>query len=460
MDYDEALRYIQSFTDYEKQTGYSYSEKTFDLRRPRALLSLMDDPHMRFPSVLVAGTKGKGSTSAMISSILRASGRRVGFYSQPHLHTFRERITIDGELITPLQLAEAVEAVVPAVEGLRGSRPDLGIPTSYEVATAAAMHFFTVQAPDLVVLEVGLGGRLDATNVVEPLVSVITPISLDHVQLLGDTIGEIAGEKAGIIKEHGLVVSSDQAAEAMEVIERTAMERKARLVRAIPPVADSTGGSERPPGGGADVERARPIRDRSEATLRGPSGVAYRVRLPLLGVHQLSNAATAIATVEMLAERGVRATSEAVEEGLAQVRWPGRLEIVSRAPLVVVDGAHNGDSAQRLAAALRENFEYRRLILVLAASADKDVGGIVGGLAPDGPAVIATRSRHARAADPETLAAEARRRGLRVEIAPDISAAMERAASLAEPSDLICVTGSLFIVADARTYYGLGIGAE
>jgi dihydrofolate synthase / folylpolyglutamate synthase len=156
----------------------------------------------------------------------------------------------------------------------------------------------------------------------------------------------------------------------------------------------------------------------------------------------------------------VRATSEAVEEGLAQVRWPGRLEIVSRAPLVVVDGAHNGDSAQRLAAALRENFEYRRLILVLAASADKDVGGIVGGLAPDGPAVIATRSRHARAADPETLAAEARRRGLRVEIAPDISAAMERAASLAEPSDLICVTGSLFIVADARTYYGLGIGAE
>jgi dihydrofolate synthase / folylpolyglutamate synthase len=301
MDYDEALRYIQSFTDYEKQTGYSYSEKTFDLRRPRALLSLMDDPHMRFPSVLVAGTKGKGSTSAMISSILRASGRRVGFYSQPHLHTFRERITIDGELITPLQLAEAVEAVVPAVEGLRGSRPDLGIPTSYEVATAAAMHFFAVQAPDLVVLEVGLGGRLDATNVVEPLVSVITPISLDHVQLLGDTIGEIAGEKAGIIKEHGLVVSSDQAAEAMEVIERTAMERKARLVRAIPPVADSTGGSERPPGGGADVERARPIRDRSEATLRGPSGVAYRVRLPLLGVHQLSNAATAIATVEMLA---------------------------------------------------------------------------------------------------------------------------------------------------------------
>jgi dihydrofolate synthase / folylpolyglutamate synthase len=460
MDYDEALRYIYSFTDYEKQTGYSYSEETFDLRRPRALLALMGEPHLEFPSLLVAGTKGKGSTSAMIASILRASGRRVGLYSQPHLHTFRERISIDGDLISPSQLAEAVKSVAPAVEELRRSRPDLGAPTSYEVATAAAMRFFAVQAPDLVVLEVGLGGRLDATNVVDPLVSVITTISLDHVQILGETLPQIAGEKAGIIKEKGLVVSSEQADEAMAVISRTALERRARLVVAAPRFEEAAEVGEQPDAREASHSRSRPLRERSDATMRGPSGTLYRVRLPLLGAHQLSNAATAIAAVELLAERGFPAEPKAMEEGLAQVRWPGRLEIVSREPLVVVDGAHNGDSAQKLAAALRENFEYRRLILVLATSADKDVGSIVEGLASENPLVIATRSSHPRAGDPATVAGEARKQGLPQEMAPDIASAIERAVALAEPSDLICVTGSLFIVADARDYYGLGTSDE
>jgi dihydrofolate synthase / folylpolyglutamate synthase len=459
MDYDEALRYIYSFTDYEKQTGYSYSEAVFDLRRPRALLALMGDPQLRFPALLVAGTKGKGSTSAMIASILRASGRRVGLYSQPHLHTFRERISIDGTLISPSQLAEAVASAAPAVEELRRSRPELGVPTSYEVATAAAMRFFAGQAPDLVVLEVGLGGRLDATNVVDPLVSVITAISLDHVQILGNTLAEIATEKAGIIKESGVVVTAPQDEEAMAVIERTALERGARLVVAQRGVHASEDG-ERPTGDEPRVQHARPLRERSDSTLLGPSGTRYRVRLPLLGAHQLSNAATAIAAVEMIAERGFPVTPEAMEEGLSQVRWPGRLEIVSRKPLVVVDGAHNGDSARKLAAALRENFAYHRLVLVLATSADKDVGAIVGGLAGEKPAVIATRSRHPRAADADAVASEARRHGLEVQTAADIHSAMELAVALAEPSDLICVTGSLFIVADAREYYGLNTNDE
>lgn len=463
MDYDEALQYIYSFTDYEKKVGYSYSEATFDLRRPRALLAHMGDPHLHFPSLLIAGTKGKGSTAAMISSILRASGRRVGLYSQPHLHTFRERISIDGEIISPEQMAAAVEAVVPAVKRLTEPEAELGMPTTYEVATAAAMHFFAQQAPEVVILEVGLGGRLDATNVVDPLISVITSISLDHVQILGQTLSQIASEKAGIIKEHGLVVSSEQPEEAMAVIRRTASERGARLVVATPRVGVDAAPEEPRSGEGparlrdSGVERARPLRERTDVTLMGPSGSSYRVRLPLLGAHQLANAATAIAAIELLAERGLRVDTRAVESGLARVEWPGRLEIVSREPLVVVDGAHNGESARKLAAALRENFAYQRLILVLGTSADKDVPAIVQGLAAESPLVVATRSRHARAAEPERVAAEARKHGLEVQTEADVPSAIGLALSLSGPGDLVCVTGSLFIVADAREYYGLGV---
>ena len=459
MDYDEALNYIYSFTDYEKKVGYGYSEETFDLRRPMELLSLMGDPQLRFPSLLIAGTKGKGSTAAMVSSILRASGRRAGLYSQPHLHTFRERISIDDRIISPEEMAESVEAVVPAVDAIRSSRPDLGMPTTYEVTTAAAMHFFASRAPDIVVLEVGLGGRLDATNVVVPLLSVITPISLDHVQILGQTLAQIASEKAGIIKERGVVVSSQQDEAAMAVIRRTAADRGARLVVANPDIVESAGPGNAgvPAGRSARVQRAALVRETTDVTMRGPSGKLYQFRLPLLGAHQLSNAATAIAAVEQLAGLGFPVDGESVERGLNQVRWPGRLEVVSREPLVVVDGAHNGDSAQKLAVALRENFAYRRLVLVLATSADKDIKAIVGALAPEGPLVIATRSRHSRAADPETVADEARSQGLAVETAPDLPSAMATATARSEPGDLICVTGSLFIVADAREHYGLAV---
>ncbi len=455
MNYQEALHYIDSLTDYEKRTGYAYSAATFDLRRPRALLALLGDPQLRFPSVLVAGTKGKGSTATMVASILRASGRRVGLYSQPHLHTFRERIRVDDRLISPEQLASAVETVAPAVDQLLRTQPDLGVPTSYEVATAAAMLFFARQSPDLVVLEVGLGGRLDATNVVNPLVSAITPISLDHVQLLGDTLPKIAAEKAGIIKDGGTVVSSEQAEEAVEVIRRIATERGARLVVARPEPSGPPNEGETRPQALREGEPARPRRERTRAILRGPSGRPYKVDLPLLGAHQLSNAATAIAVVEELGNKGFPVNQEAVERGLSQLRWPGRLEIVSHHPLVVVDGAHNGDSAQKLAAALREGFLYRRLILVLGTSSDKDLPGIIGALAPLASAVVATRSHHARAAAPELLASEARRHCPHAETAPDLPTALARAIALASPSDLVCATGSLYTVADARDHFGL-----
>jgi dihydrofolate synthase/folylpolyglutamate synthase len=452
MDYSAALRYLYSFTDYEKKTGYSAAE-SFDLRRPRELLALLSDPQLRFPSVLVAGTKGKGSTSVMVASILQAAGLRVGLYSQPHLHTFRERIRVNGVLIAPEEMAAAVEAVVPAVEELKRSRPDLGVPTTYEVATAAAMHYFASRQPDLVVLEVGLGGRLDATNVVTPLVSVITPVSLDHVQILGNTIAQIAHEKAGIIKEQGLVVAADQTAEGLEVIRQVAAERSARLLVARPDLLE--GPEESPTAPLDERSPAHPRRERTRAILRGPSGHTYRIDLPLLGAHQVANAATAIAVVEELAEKGFPVGREAVESGIAGVKWPGRLEILRREPLVVADGAHNGESARKLAIALRENFAYRRLILVLATSSDKDVEGIVAALGPGASVVIATRSHHPRAAEPGRLAEASRKLCRQVEVAPNLQSAIGLATALADPGDLICVTGSLFIVADARDHYGL-----
>ncbi len=452
MDYAEALRYLYSFTDYEKKTGYSAAE-SFDLRRPQELLALLGAPQNRFPSILVAGTKGKGSTSVMVASILQAAGLRVGLYSQPHLHTFRERIRVNGRLISPEETARAMEAVIPAVDELRMNRPDLGVPTTYEVATAMAMHYFASQQLDLVILEVGLGGRLDAANVVTPLVSVITPVSLDHVQILGNSITEIAREKAGIIKERGVVVAADQTEEGLRVIRRVAAERSAQLLVARPDLLESP--EEQPAAALEEGEPAVPTRERTRAVLRGPSGEAYRVELPLLGTHQLANAATAIAIVEQLVKKGFSVGHEAVERGLRQVRWPGRLEILQRQPLVVADGAHNGDSARKLASALRESFVYRRLILVLATSADKDVEGIVAALGTEASMVIATRSRHPRAADPERLATVAREACPQVEVTSSFASAIGMATALAEPGDLICVTGSLFVVADARDHFGL-----
>ncbi|HEX9015567.1 MAG TPA: folylpolyglutamate synthase/dihydrofolate synthase family protein [Chloroflexota bacterium] len=459
MNYQDALGYLQTLTDFEKKTGYTYATAGFDLRRPRALLEVLGNPQLRFPSIVVAGTKGKGSTSAMIASILRASGRSVGLYSQPHLHTFRERIRVDDTIITPEEFASAVEAVVPVVEEFVRRYPDLGMPTSYEAATAAALVFFARKAPDIVVLEVGLGGRLDAVNVVEPLVSVITPVSLDHVQILGNTVAEIASEKAGIIKERGVVVAAEQDEEAMGVIRRVARERSARLIEARPDVA----GPAVPEDGRPEIrpgEHARPRRTSTEVSLRGTAGAVYRLRLPLLGAHQVANAATAIAVIEQLEGMGVVAGREAIEAGLASVKWPGRLEVVSEAPLVVVDGAHNGDSARKLAAALTEEFLYRRLILVLGTSTDKDVEGIIAALGPIADIAIATRSRHPRAADPERLAAELRRHSHDVRLAPDVPKALSLATGLADSADLICATGSLFTVADARDHYGLAVDKD
>jgi len=381
MDYEGALKYILSFTDFERSPAILYSAANFDLRRMEELLGRLDNPHLWARSIHVAGTKGKGSTVAMIASALGASGYRTGLYISPHLHTFRERISIDGENIAEGELATLVHRLQPEVEAVN-RRHAYGELTTFEILTAIAFTYFREREVDFQVLEVGLGGRLDATNVVKAEVSVITSISLDHAEVLGDSLAKIAGEKAGIIKTGAIVVTSPQRREAEEVIKEACRQKGARLIAV-----------------GRDVTWKKLAGDLLGQSLQVKGQAdSYNLTIPLLGDHQLANAATAVAALEAL---GLPA--ESIAAGLAKVHWPGRMEILRHDPLFLVDGAHNADSARRLKEAIEKYFNFDRLILIIGASSDKDIAGIAGELASLTSFAIVTRSRHPRAVAPSLL---------------------------------------------------------
>lgn len=430
MNYQAALSYILSFTDYEKLPAFLYTAANFDLRRMAELLQRVGNPHLTSPAIHVAGTKGKGSTAAMIASALSAAGHRTGLYTSPHLHTFRERLTIDGEMITEEEFSALTQRLQPEI-GEVNRRHNYGELTTFEILTALAFAFFGERRVDFQVLEVGLGGRLDATNVVTPRLSVITSISLDHAEVLGDSLAEIAREKAGIIKPGALVVSAPQPGEAEVVIEEVCRHNRAGLIAV-----------------GRDVTWKKLTSDLAGQSFEvtGKAG-SYQLTIPLLGGHQLENAATAVAALEAL---GIG--HDDIARGLAQVRWPGRLEVLRHEPLFLVDGAHNADSARRLKEAIEEYLRFDRLILIAGASSDKDIAGIVGELAPLSSLIIVTRSRHPRALAPALLLEELERQGAKGEMAENVSSAVERALAIAKPGDLICATGSLFVAAEAREY--------
>ena len=430
MNYQEALSYILSFTDYEKLPAFLYTPANFDLRRMAELLQRVGNPHLTSRAIHVAGTKGKGSTAAMIASALSAAGYRTGLYTSPHLHTFRERITIDGEMITEEEFSALTQRLQPEVDEVN-RRHNYGELTTFEILTALAFAFFGERRVDFQVLEVGLGGRLDATNVVTPRLSVITSISLDHAAVLGDSLAEIAREKAGIIKPGTLVVSAPQPCEAEGVIEEVCHHNRAGLIVV---------------GRGVTWRKLTSDLAGQSFEVTGKEG-SYQLTIPLLGGHQLENASTAVAALEAL---GIGA--EDIARGLAQVRWPGRLEILRHEPLFLVDGAHNADSARRLREAIEEYLSFDRLILIAGASSDKDIAGIVGELAPLSSLIIVTRSRHPRALAPALLLEELERQGAKGEMAESVSSAVERALAIAKPGDLICATGSLFVAAEAREY--------
>lgn len=440
MDYRQALDYILGFTDYEKTPAVSYAAANFDLRRMEALLGRLGNPHLGRPTVHIAGTKGKGSTAALVASVLQAAGYGAGLFTSPHLHTFRERIRISGQLIAPDEVARLTAEMQPQVEAVNAAG-EHGRLTTFELITALAFLHFQRQQAEVQVIETGLGGRLDATNVVAPTVSVITSISYDHMAILGSTLAQIATEKAGIIKAGRPVVSAPQEEEAAAVIAAVCAEKGAKLTQV-----------------GRDVvwtkDKVAP-----PSNLSKPGGQSlvvmgrfgeYPVWIPLLGEHQLENAAVAVAVLEVLKEQGLVWNPEALRQGLAQVSWPGRLEVLGRAPWLVVDGAHNGESARALVAALKQNFHFERVILLFGASADKDVAAMAAELAALRPQVIATAASHPRSASAEAVAQAFVVQGLAVEAVSRVSEALSRARAGAGPGDLIIATGSLFLVAEVR----------
>jgi len=329
-DYRDALACIYGFTDYEKRGFAVYAPQFYNLERMRRLLALLGDPQRTFRAVHIAGTKGKGSTAAMIESILRAAGYRSGLYTSPHLHTFRERIQVKGSLIPEADVVRLVAQIKPLVNQVA----DI---TTFEIITGLAFAWFAEQGVEWAVLEVGLGGRLDATNVVTPVVAVITSISYDHTAILGDTLTQIATEKAGIIKSDVPVVSAPQTGEALAVIKSTCRRRDAPLTLVG---CDWTWQA-----GPADL-------DGQMFTIRHGQDSLEGLWLPLLGAHQQVNATTSVAALSVLREAGAIVPQEAIRQGLRAVYWPGRLEILGRAPLVVADSAHNGDSANKLQTSL------------------------------------------------------------------------------------------------------------
>jgi len=425
MDYRDTLAYIYTYTNYERKGLPKYTMTNYDLARIETLLARLGNPHCEFKSLLIAGTKGKGSTAAFSEAMLRAAGYRTGLYVSPHLHTFRERIQISGDLISEAEVVRLTQELRPHLEAIPGL-------TAFEVITAIAFYAFADADIQVAVLEVGLGGRLDATNVSDPLVAVITSISYDHTQLLGDTLALIAREKAGIIRPGALVISAPQVPEAMTMIEEICQGRRAELVVV-----------------GEEEYRWQPGR----ATLRGQSFELHDERywIPLLGRHQIANAVTAWAALDGLETRaGLSVPPAARQEGLRSTHWPGRLEILGDTPFVVVDSAHNGDSASKLRSALEDFFPGHHVILIFGASADHPFNDALHELLPAADQVYVTRSRHPRAAAPEILSQTVAALDYDSDIVASVPQALDVALEKAAPNDLICITGSIFTVADAR----------
>jgi dihydrofolate synthase/folylpolyglutamate synthase len=429
--------------DHERTQPVGPRQKAiFDLARMERLLQRLGNPHNAVTTIHVAGTKGKGSTAALCESALHSAGYSTGFYSSPHLHSFRERIRRDTDPITEDEFSRLVEELWPHQEWV-GQNENIGPVTLFEFMTAMAFQCFAGNKSDFQVVEVGLGGRLDATNVVNSDVSIITSISLDHTAILGDTIGEIAREKAGIIRSGGTVVISPQKPEAMEAILDVCHSVSATPIQVGKDVTWSPGP--------ASV-------DGQELTVTG-RGKTYGLKIPLLGKYQLENAATAVAALEVLQEQGHSIPDEAIQQGFSGVTWPCRMEVLGRAPLVVVDGAHNEYSIQSLLESLASYMNFRRIILVVGFSRDKSVAGMVGLLAKENPVVFASRSRHPRSTTPAQIVSLFNEHGIQATETASSAEAVTRALDVCDDGDLILATGSLFVAAEVRERI-LGIEPE
>lgn len=440
MDYPQAIARILNLVDHERNTVTGPRQKAiYDLRRMEALLERLGSPQHQIPAIHIAGTKGKGSTAALCDAALVASGRSTGFYSSPHLHTFRERIRRNSEPISQEGFAALVEGLWPLHEELKAD-PDIGPLTLFEFLTGMAFQCFAEEHTDVQVIEVGLGGRLDATNVLDAGVCVITSISMDHMAILGDTIGEIAADKAGIIKPGSTVVIAPQTPEALSPILTACQEKEAAPILVGRDVTWEEGSS------GTDGQRF---------IVRGRKA-EYNLHMPLLGSHQLENAACAVAALEALTSQGIEVSSQAMEVGFERVSWPCRMEILLRSPLLVADGAHNVYSVESLLKSLPKYLAYEKLILVAGFSRDKNVDGMAQALGEKADVIFATASRHPRSLTPAEVA---RLFSQSVTTADTAAEALRMALDSAGKKDLVLATGSLFLTAEVRES-ALGIEPE
>jgi dihydrofolate synthase/folylpolyglutamate synthase len=450
----------------------------FDLAHMRVLLQALDHPERHFPSVLIAGTNGKGSTAATLASILRASGLKTGLYTSPHLVRINERIRVNGEEISNDDFV-TLQGEVDGIAEKLVERAELPWhPSFFEMVTAIAFEHFEREKIELAVLEVGMGGRLDATNVVEPRVSVITDISLDHQRFLGNTLTEIAREKVGIIRAGGAVVTLPQQPEANDVIGNTILEFGARAVNAVPYVPPVSPGSSQylataTSGKSGVVGKQEFLTTKvAKEEANGAEKYVYRyplqvmreqilVETPLVGRHQLRNVALAIAAAVELNRQGFsRITPENIESGIRETHWPGRFQVIAARPgwpEMVIDVAHNPAGAWALRSGLSERYEDRPMIFIFGAMRDKAISEMTEILFPLADRVIATRPRNPRAASPEEVQQAAVRTGVEVEAVEEIQTAVERARALASPKGVIVVTGSIYLVGEVMRGLGLQI---
>jgi dihydrofolate synthase/folylpolyglutamate synthase len=435
MEYQDALDYVFSFIDFSLTHQENISPDKFEIKRMKEFAALLGNPQQQYPTIHIAGTKGKGSVATFCAAGLRAAGYKVGLYTSPHLQDFRERIQVDGQMISEENFVRMVELVKPVVPQLPGM-------TSYEIQTALAFLHFARQLVDIAVIEVGMGGRLDSTNIITPLISVITSISIDHASILGDTLTKIAGEKGGIIKEGVPCVSAPQKEEAITVLQSIAVEREAPFTLV-----------------GEDVK--------FELLCSSLEGQVFSLQLddksvemqiPLLGAHQVENAATAYTALNIIRKQGWNLTDEAVMRGFSQVQWLGRFEIVRHKPYVVFDGAHNPYSAAMLRQAVRTYCPDSPILLIFGASEDKDIQGMFAELLPDTQTLLPVQAGHPRALAAEKLAQHASGYNCQVIPCGTVLDAFQRAMEMADDSSLVLVTGSLYLVGEARqvwfTHFG------
>ena len=438
MNYSEATSLLSSLKNFGIKLG---------LERIRELLAYLGHPEEQLKIIHVAGTNGKGSVAAMTASILQASGFRVGRFTSPHLADWRERLAVlegkDLSFISRREFCSGIERLKPPINQLQKEKNS---PTVFEVLTALALYYFAGKEMDFAIMEVGLGGRLDATNVVKPLVSVITNVALDHQEYLGDTKEKIAREKAGIIKKGGIVVSAETVPAVSKIIEERCKAKSARLIRI-----------------GQDVKilscQLQVLREKFAVsfTVKGLKGLYSNLELSLAGEHQALNAATAIGAVESLSFSGIKIPPQAIRKGLKSVYWPARLEVISKKPVVLIDGAHNPAAAEAVAKTLKQLKQmngYRELFLIIGCLKDKDIDGMLKVFLPLSSRIIATKPANSRVLDPGIIAQKVRNYGRKCLIKREINEALNYVSGEARVEDLVLITGSLYLAGEINP--GLG----